>query len=141
MNLKLLLALVFAMLGTALAEEAMIYAHVGTEVLEISLAENSSAKALLELLEKGDLTIDMEDYGEFEKVGDLGATLPTNDERITTSAGDVILYLGRHIVLYYDTNTWNFTRLGKVRGKSQKALKQLLGNAGVTVTFSTKAKS
>lgn len=142
MKPKFLLALVLAMCCAAVAEEAVIYAHVGTEVLEIALARNSSAEALLELLKKGDVKVEMEDYGEFEKTGDLGATLPTNDERFTTGPGDVILYLGKKIVIYYDTNTWSFTRLGKVRGKSQKDLKRLLGSGDVTVIFSaSKGKS
>ena len=135
MKLKILLALVFAV--TAAAEERLVYAHVGTEVLEIALAENSSAEALLELLKKGDVTVEMEDYGDFEKTGNLGATLPTNDERFTTGPGDVILYLGQKIVIYYATNTWSFTRLGKVRGLSEQALRQILGEGDVTVVFST----
>lgn len=135
MKLKILLALVFAV--AAAAEERLVYAHVGAEVLEIALAENSSAGALLELLKKGDVTVEMEDYGDFEKTGNLGASLPTNDERFTTGPGDVILYLGQKIVIYYATNTWSFTRLGKVRGLSEQALRQILGEGDVTVVFST----
>ena len=114
----------------------MIYAHIGTNVLEIKPAENSSADAFIELLQKGDVTVEMEDYGNFEKGGSLGVTLPRNDEYITTSAGDLILYLGKTITIYYDVNTWDLTRLGKVQGLTQSELKEILGDGDVTAVFS-----
>lgn len=114
-----------------------IYIRIGDAVLAAELADNSSARALTKLLP---LTITMQDYGSFEKVGPLGANLPRNDEPITTSAGDLILYQGNQFVIYYDTNHWNFTRIGKIVGVSAKQLKDLLGNGDVTVTLSlTKA--
>lgn len=67
------------------------------------------------------------DYGGFEKVGDIGYTLPQNNTQITTQAGDVILYQGRSICLYYDTNSWNFTRIGKINGYSEFEMRSLLG--------------
>lgn len=114
----------------------MIYAHIGENVLEILPENNSSAQALIDLLAKGDLTVDMSDYGGFEKVGSIGEELPRNDERITTEYGDVILYQGSSITIYYDVNTWSFTRLGKVQKLSQDELKSVLGSGDVTVTFS-----
>lgn len=114
----------------------MIYAHIGKNILEILPENNSSAKAFLEILKKSDITVDMHDYGNFEKVGSLGNTLPTNDQRITTEPGDVILYQGNQITIYYDKNTWNFTRLGKVQGLSAEELKNILGNGDVKVKFS-----
>ena len=113
-----------------------IYAYTGDERLEIALVDNSSADALVDYLKGGDVTVAMHDYGGFEKVGELGATLPKNDERITTVPGDVILYLGRRIVIYYDENTWSFTRLGKVKGLGGKDLRRILGKGDVTVRFS-----
>jgi len=109
---------------------------VNGQTLTATMADNSSAAAFKELLEKGDLTIEMSDYGNFEKVGDIGQTLPRNDENITTEPGDIILYLGNRITIYYDTNTWNFTRLGKIDNISQSELKSLLGDGDITVTFS-----
>ena len=73
--------------------EAMIYARIGDEVLTIRPEENSSARAFLDLLAQGDLTVSMHDYGGFEKVGSLGVSLPANDEQITTRPGDVIMRL------------------------------------------------
>ena len=107
----------------------------GTE-LTATLENNSSAQALTELLKQGDITIDMSDYGNFEKVGDLPQSLPTNDESITTAAGDIILYQGGKITIYYAENTWDFTKLGHIDNITQQELKAILGDGDVTVTFS-----
>ncbi len=116
--------------------DRMFYAHVNGSVLPILAADNSSADVFLDLMKTGDVTIDMHDYGNFEKVGSLGTTLPRNDEQITTEAGDVILYQGNQVTIYYDVNSWSFTRLGKVQGLSQSELKEILGDESATVTFS-----
>lgn len=116
--------------------EDTMYIIIGEHILNVKTADNSSAKALLELLKDGDITVDAHDYGNFEKVGALGAELPTNDERITTEPGDVILYQGDKITLYYDANTWNFTLLGKVQGVSADELKAILGEGDVTMVLS-----
>ncbi len=116
--------------------DRMFYAHVNGKVLKILAAENSSADAFLDLLKSGDVPVEMHDYGSFEKVGPLGTTLPRNDEQITTEPGDVILYQGDQITIYYDVNNWSFTRLGKVQGLSQAELKEILGTGNATVIFS-----
>lgn len=116
--------------------DRMFYAHVNGKVLKILAAENSSADAFLDLLKSGDVPVEMHDYGSFEKVGPLGTTLPRNDEQITTEPGDVILYQGDQITIYYDVNNWSFTRLGKVQDLTQAELKDILGSGNVTVTFS-----
>ena len=113
-----------------------ITSESGNHTLTATLSDNSSATAFYELLKKKPVTVDMHDYGSFEKVGSLGTTLPRNDIQITTSAGDIILYQGNQITIYYDTNSWNFTRLGKVDGKSQAELKEILGKGDVTAVFS-----
>lgn len=105
--------------------------HVFTATLE----ENSSAQALKDMLRQGPLTIDMRDYANMEKVGGIGADLPTNDEQISTVPGDIILYQGNSLVIYYDTNDWNFTRLGKIGNVTGEELKEALGDGDVTVTF------
>ena len=121
----------------------------GSHTLAATLADNSSAMAFYELLEKGPVTIKMTDYGNFEKVGPLGTKLPRNDTQITTQAGDIILYQGNQITIYYDTNSWNFTRLGKVVSTlrqssgtasstttiTQAELKKILGKGDVTAVF------
>ena len=98
--------------------------------------DSSSSEALREMLENGPLTIDMSDYSNFEKVGSLGTTLPRNDEQISTEPGDIILYQGSNFVIYYDTNNWNFTRLGKIDNATRDGLLEVLGTGDVTVTLS-----
>ena len=107
----------------------------GTELIA-TLEDNSSAQALTELLKQGDITVDMSDYGNFEKVGNLPQSLPKNDEKITTVPGDIILYQGNKITIYYDENTWNFTKLGHIDNITQEELKTLLGDGDVTVSLS-----
>ena len=121
----------------------------GKSELTATLVDNSSATAFYQLLKKGPLTVDMHDYGNFEKVGPLGTTLPRNDTQITTTAGDIILYQGNQITIYYDTNSWNFTRLGKVLSTlrqnsgtassttsiTQAELKKILDKGDVTAVF------
>ena len=119
------------------ADETQIYAYIGQNTLVIKPENNSSAEAFIKLLGKGDLTINMHDYGNFEKVGSIGAELPRNDKRITTVPGDVILYQGNQITIYYDTNTWSFTRLGKIQNID--GLRAILSEGNVTVRFSLRA--
>ena len=113
-----------------------IIIKVNGRVLNVKLEDNTSAKAFAEKLKSGDITISAHDYGNFEKVGNLGFSLPTNDKNITTEAGDLILYQGNQITLYYDTNNWNFTKLGKVQNVLQNELKEILGSGNVELTFS-----
>ena len=112
-----------------------ITSNSGNHKLTATLADNSSATAFYQLLKKGPLTVDMRDYGSFEKVGSLKTPLPRNDTQITTTAGDIILYQGNQIAVYYDTNSWNFTRLGKMDGVTQAELKTILGKGDVTAVF------
>ena len=132
MAMIFLLSMMFS--PAVFAQEVQIYAHIGRDTLVIKPENNSSAEAFIELLRDGDLTVYMHDYGNFEKVGSLGASLPRNDKRITTRPGDVILYQGNQITIYYDTNTWSFTKLGTVQNTER--LRAILGDGDVTVKFS-----
>lgn len=112
---------------------------VNGETFTATLVDNSSTKALKEHLAKqGELEIRMDDYGNMEKVGSLGFSLPRNDRQTTTEPGDLILYQGNSFVIYYDTNSWNFTRLGKVdKVSTREQMLELLGGKGeITVTLS-----
>lgn len=100
-----------------------------------ALEDNASAKALTEKLSSEPIELDMHDYGNFEKVGPLPWTLPANDEAITTQPGDVILYQGSQITLYYDENTWDFTRLARIGSTTREKLLEVLGDGDVTVSF------
>ena len=148
-TLALALLLLLSGFGSAMATETtvpegtdrMFYAHVNGSVLPILASDNSSADAFLDFLRTGDITIEMHDYGSFEKVGPLGTTLPRNDEQITTEPGDVILYQGNQVTIYYDVNSWSFTRIGRVQGLSQAELREILGDGNAAVTFSLNRES
>ena len=110
--------------------------HVNDTTFTATLEENSSAKAFAEFLTQGDMTLDMHDYGSFEKVADLPRSFPRNDTQIDTDAGDIILYQGSTITIYYDKNSWNFTRLARIDNVNKKRLQQILGKGNVKATFS-----
>ena len=135
-----LIGLLGALQGaSAIAQENIMKIYCGNKSLNIELADNSSAKAFAEKVSSGDITVKMSDYGNFEKTGSLGFSLPKSDENITTSAGDVILYLGNTIAVYYDTNSWNFTRIGRIPNMTRQQMLDFFGGYGdVEVTFSVK---
>ena len=117
-----------------------MYLYINDNKLEVTLAENKAVDALVELLKDGDITYTADDYGGFEKVGFLGHSLPTENSQITTEAGDVILYSGNQIVLFYGSNEWSYTRLGKIKGYSVSELRTYLcaGKGSVQVRISLK---
>ena len=91
---------------------------------------------LKELCRGTPLTIQMSMYGGFEQVGSIGQSLPREDSQTTTQAGDIVLYSGNQIVVFYGSNSWAYTRLGHITDKSAADLKELLGNGDVTITLS-----
>ena len=121
--------------GKNTLDEKLIININGQTDLTATLYDNSSSRALVELLKKGPVTIDMHDFSNFEKVGELPVTLPRNDTYTETDSGDLILYLGKRFVIYYDKNSWNFTPLGKVEGVSKPELKKILGSGNVTAVL------
>lgn len=133
---KLFLILVSLTTTIMAFAQTKIYLTVGDKTMTAILVDNAATQKWVSLLEKGAMTIEMVDYGGFEKVGPLPESLPTSDTRITTQAGDLILYQGRNLVIYYDTNTWSFTRLGKIEGATTAGLREFLGNGNVTVVIS-----
>ena len=115
-----------------------LYIIIGGVTKSASLVSNSSVEALVAQLQQGDITYQAHDYGNFEKVGPLGYTFPQNNEQITTEPGDLILYQGSNLCIYYDTNSWNFTRIGKIDNASQEEIKSFVhaGDGNVTVKLS-----
>ena len=105
-------------------------------VLTVQMAENTSVQALFKLLADGPLTLDMTDYAGMEKGTSLPETLPENNEPMNTEPGDVILYQGRTFVIYYSTNSWSLTPLGRVLDVAEEELRELLGDGDVSVTLS-----
>lgn len=117
-----------------------IYVEINNQELRIKLESNSSSTALYEVLQKSDLNILMNDYGGFEKVGRIDKSLPTNDKYFQAKALDLILYNANNIVIYYDNNSWSFTKLGTIYGISKDELKKLLGNGKINARFYVKNK-
>lgn len=116
--------------------ENQILVQVGDQVRTATLNDNASAEAFRKLLAQGPVGIEMHDYGSFEKVGPLGTSIVRSDEYITTSPGDIILYLGNNVTIYYDVNSWDFTLLGHIDEATGENMREFLGNGNVTVTFS-----
>lgn len=108
--------------------------QVGASTFTATLEDNAAVDALVEMMENGPVTIQMSDYAGFEKVGALGASLPASNSQTTTQAGDIVLYQGNQIVLFYGSNSWSYTRLGKIDDLTGWA--EALGSGDVSVTFS-----
>ncbi len=119
-------------------EANKMYIQIGDTVWTAALENNPSVTAWKELLAKGPLTVDMSDYGGFEKVGSIGTALPQTNRQITTRPGDIILYQGSSVTIYCDENTWNFTLLGHIDGVAESELREVLnaGGGNISVTFS-----
>ena len=128
----IIIALIAAFLWADAAFAGMSVSVDGVN-LPIEWEDNRSVEALRNL---APLTVKMSSYGGFEQVGRIGRSLPRDDVRITTEPGDIVLYAGNQIVIFYGTNTWEYTRLGHVIGKSEAELTEILGKNGVTLTIS-----
>ena len=109
---------------------------IGDTEVAVDWEENESVDALLRLASAEPLAVPMSRYGGFEQVGSLGASLPRNDAQTTTQAGDIVLYSGNQIVVFYGSNSWAYTRLGRITDKTAAELAALLGNSDVTLTLS-----
>ena len=117
-------------------QTCVLVIEVNGKIFYAHFEDNSSAEALKEKLNSETITLDMHDYGSFEKVGTLPWELPRNDTQITTEPGDIILYQGNQITVYYDTNSWSFTRLARIGNTTKEELLAALGNGNVSVKFS-----
>lgn len=106
--------------------------------LPVIIENNAATKALVAALRESPLTFTASDYGGFEKVGSLGRSLPTSNAQLTTEPGDVILYNGSSVVLFYGSNSWSYTRLGKIQYPTLDELKSFLkaGGGDISVTLS-----
>lgn len=116
-------------------KEMSILMKINDEAVTVAWEENESVAALKEILLEQSLSIQMSMYGGFEQVGPFGTSLPRNDKQTTTQAGDIVLYSGNQMVVFYGSNSWAYTRLGKITDKSEMELEELLGNGDVTITL------
>ena len=111
---------------------------INDNVFDVKLENNSATQELVKELKKGNVTVNASEYGGFEKVGDLGFSLPTSDENIGTSPGDIVLYQGDKISLFYGSHSWSYTKLGKIDNVDSNKLKEVLGSGDVTLEFTLK---
>lgn len=112
---------------------------IDNHVLVVTLVDNSATRALVERLQEGSVSYSSSSYGNFETVGNIGFSLPTSNNDITTQAGDVILYQGNKICIFYGSNSWSYTRLGRISDASQEELRSLLSHGTVNIMLSLAA--
>lgn len=109
---------------------------VNNSTMKVKLADNAATKALVERLKEGAITYNAHDYGGFEKVGALGFSLPSNDTYIATEPGDIMLYTSNQLCIFFDSNSWEYTPIGKIEGMSKQQLKDAFGTGEVSITLS-----
>ena len=114
--------------------ETFLNVTVGSRTFTATLEKNVAVDAFVEMLKESDIKIKMSDYSGFEKVGSLGKTLPTDNSRITTKAGDIVLYNANQIVAFYGSNTWSYTKLAEIDDLT--GWEDALGKDDVEITFS-----
>ena len=129
------------LIGLNIKENAMpseIIISVSGKTMPVKIVDNVATRALVDALRGSSITYEASDYGGFEKVGALGRSLPTADSQMQTQAGDVVLYNGNQIVLFYGSNSWSYTRIGRMEYGTLDALKSFLkaGQGKITVTLS-----
>ena len=114
----------------------IIKLKVNGHIFDVKLENNPATKELVKKLESGNVCVNATDYGNFEKVGNLGFSLPANDENIKTEPGDIVLYQKDQISVFYDSHSWSYTKLGKIQNATD--LKEILGSGNTTLEFSMK---
>ena len=138
--ISILLTLTLLCIGIGMAEtsegqeaEAMKL-WIGETAVSVAWEDNDAIRALRKLVAEQPLTIEMSMYGGFEQVGSIGTDLPRNDTQTTTQAGDIVLYAGDQMVVFYGSNSWAYTRLGRVTDKTAGEMAELLSGGNVTIT-------
>lgn len=141
----LLCALMLCLAGMAVSAENMTVQEgdndmqmmIGETPVTVVWEDNASVEALKMLAGEG-LTVEMSMYGGFEQVGTIGQSLPRDDQQTTTTSGDIVLYSGNQLVVFYGSNSWAYTRLGHITDQTPEQMKALLGSGDVTITLSMK---
>ena len=129
------------LIGLNIKENAMpseIIISVSGKTMQVKIVDNVATRALVDALRGSSITYEASEYGGFEKVGALGRSLPTANSQMEPQAGDVVLYNGNQIVLFYGSNSWSYTRIGRMEYGTLDALKSFLkaGQGKITVTLS-----
>ena len=117
------------------SEDFIMQMKIGETAVAVEWEDNASVDALKELCADGPLTVACSMYGGFEQVGSLGASMPRNDVPTVTEAGDIVLYSGNQIVVFYGSNSWSYTRLGRVTDRTAAEMADLLGNGDTSLTL------
>ena len=107
--------------------------QVGDYTFTATLENNAAVEEFVEMMKEGPVTISMGDYSGFEKVGSLGRSLTTSNSQTTTDAGDIVLYNGNNIVMFYGTNSWSYTRIGRIDDLTD--WNKALGSGSITAVF------
>ena len=116
----------------------LVKVKINDEIFDVELENNSATEELIKELKKENITVNASEYGGFEKVGDLGFSLPTSDENIGTNPGDIVLYQGDKISLFYGSHSRSYTKLGKIDNVDPDQLREILGSGDVTLEFGLK---
>jgi hypothetical protein len=116
-------------------KESLAFSIDGT-VVSVEWEDNATVAALRELVQTQPLEIQMSMYGGFEQVGFIGTDLPREDEHTVTESGDIVLYSGDQLVVFYGSNSWAYTRLGKITDKTSEEMRSLLSRGNVVITIS-----
>ena len=138
--ISILLTLALLCMGIGMAETGegkeaeTMKLWIGETAVVVAWEDNDAVRALRELVAEQPLTIGMSMYGGFEQVGSIGTDLPRNDTQTTTQAGDIVLYAGDQMVVFYGSNSWAYTRLGRVTDKTAGEMAELLSGGDVTIT-------
>lgn len=114
--------------------EMKMNVNVNGQDFTATLEQNSAVSALVQMMENGPVTLQLSDYAGFEKVGPLGQSLPASNSQTTTQSGDIVLYQGNQIVMFYGSNSWSYTRIGRIDDLT--GWEEALGSGDVTVTLS-----
>jgi len=117
-------------------EDGTMIMKIGDTKVNVEWEDNQAVEALRDMAKDGDITIQMSMYGGFEQVGSIGQSLPRDDKQTTTSSGDIVLYSGNQMVVFYGSNSWSYTRLGHISDKDEEEMAELLSNGDVTITIS-----
>ena len=96
--------------------------------LNVTWEDNDSVKSLKQILP---LTIRMHEFGGFEQTGSIGQSIVRNDSQIDVVPGDIVLYGGSAISVFYSTSSWSYTRLGHIN-LNKNELNALLNKESVT---------
>lgn len=135
------ITLILSIVSIMASAQTKVTLSVNGRTATATLADNAACRELTALLEKGPINISMSDYGGFEKVGALPQSFTTSNSQISTVAGDIMLYQGNQMVIFYGTNSWSYTRLGKIDNATAESVRQFLGNGNITMTISLQSQS